>query len=476
MVTLFVAFLTQPLEARMLSLHSKKLEGVRSRIDGVDRQGCALHVEHLGTIRLPFGNPIEVVAYWHSAKSVTSPLFGAGWCLPLVESRFVPVDANHFDLYQPDGFVRRFSRNPKDKNEVGNGARRWRGRISGRIVKIWSHPECPYGQGEDGAEMVFRDGRLVQMRQEGVVINLSYVDGKFQNLSVNGKRKCEVTWFRGNEEGWAFTFEDGNGLRAVIRPSRIPDDQGNVVRRGALADLRWSDGRIRRFVYGFEKPKVCFFKSPESTFTWNVDRRTIVRMDGWTYFVSGEGVRWAEAKIRRENVDGRAEEYSFDIKTGLRIEESISGVRIVSRLFTSGVLLGQVRWREILRNEGLEERSEYAYDENCRLVYVKRIVGGNYTEQWMNSKGKLTKTRDNGDDSTTREYLYMPDGGRVIVNEEQIVASDMWNAAEMLAWYRAQKKGDESPPPKAIGFQDSPMPNELEKAMSEWFYRDVQVR
>ena len=39
MVTLFVAFLTQPLEARMLSLHSKKLEGVRSRIDGVDRQG-----------------------------------------------------------------------------------------------------------------------------------------------------------------------------------------------------------------------------------------------------------------------------------------------------------------------------------------------------------------------------------------------------------------------------------------------------
>ena len=71
MVTLFVAFLTQPLEARMLSLHSKKLEGVRSRIDGVDRQGCALHVEHLGTIRLPFGNPIEVVAYWHSAKSVT---------------------------------------------------------------------------------------------------------------------------------------------------------------------------------------------------------------------------------------------------------------------------------------------------------------------------------------------------------------------------------------------------------------------
>ena len=221
---------------------------------------------------------------------------------------------------------------------------------------------------------------------------------------------------------------------------------------------------------------MCFFKSPESTFTWNVDRRTIVRMDGWTYFVSGEGVRWAEAKIRRENVDGRAEEYSFDIKTGLRIEESISGVRIVSRLFTSGVLLGQVRWREILRNEGLEERSEYAYDENCRLVYVKRIVGGNYTEQWMNSKGKLTKTRDNGDDSTTREYLYMPDGGRVIVNEEQIVASDMWNAAEMLAWYRAQKKGDESPPPKAIGFQDSPMPNELEKAMSEWFYRDVQVR
>ena len=42
MVMLFVAFLTQPLEARMLSLHSKQLEGVRSRIDGVDRQGCAL--------------------------------------------------------------------------------------------------------------------------------------------------------------------------------------------------------------------------------------------------------------------------------------------------------------------------------------------------------------------------------------------------------------------------------------------------
>lgn len=461
MVVCLASFFTQPLDAMMLSLHSRQLEVLRSGIDGVDRQGYALHVEHLGTIQLPSGNPIELVAYWHSAKSVVSPLFGVGWTLPLVESRFVPVDANHFDLYQPDGVVRQFSRDPKNKNEIGNGTRRWRGRITGRIVKIWSHPEYPYGQGEDGAEMMFRDGRLVLIKQKGTIITLSYLDGKFQSLTVNGKRELVVTKNKGDEEEWSFTFRNGEWFKAVIRPANIPNDQGRLVQRRALSDILRAGGRIRRFTYGIEKRGRCFFKSPESMFVWNVDNRTISRMNGWTYSVSGEGIRWTEAKIRRENATGQAEERSFDIKTGLLIEEDINGVRITSRLFTSGALSGQVRWREMFRKGVLIERFEYAYDENCRLVYMKRIGGDRYSEQWFNSKGKLTKIRDNGNNATTREYLYMPNGGRIIVNGDQIVSADMWNASEMLAWYRAWEKGSEISPPKAISHQDSPMPGEL---------------
>lgn len=465
MIVCLVFFFTRPLDAMMLSLHSKQLEALQSGIDGADRQGCAFHVEHLGTIRSPRGSPIEVVAYWHSAKSVASPLFGVGWTLPLAESRFVPVDANHFDLYQPDGVVRRFSRNPKDKNEIGNGVRRWRGRITGRIVKIWSHPECPYGQGEDGAEMMFRDGRLVLIKQKGMVISLSYIDGRLQSLSLNGKRELEVTENKGEEAELTFAFRNGEGFKAVVRPANLPSDQGKIVQRRALADIQWAGGRIRRFSYGIERRGKCFFKSPESTFVWDVDSRTISRMDGWNYSVSGEGVRGTEAKIRRENSMGQAEERSFDCKTGILIEEDVNGVRVTSRLFTSGALSGQVRWRETFRKGVLVERSEYAYDENRRLVYMKRIVGSQYSEQWFNSKGKLTSTRDNGNNATTREYLYMPNGGRVIANGDRIVAADMWNASEMLTWYRARERGSEIPPPKAISHQDAPMPSEMMESM-----------
>ena len=37
-----------------------------------------------------------------------SPLFGMGWSVPALESRFVPLDERRWAFYQPDGFVRIF--------------------------------------------------------------------------------------------------------------------------------------------------------------------------------------------------------------------------------------------------------------------------------------------------------------------------------------------------------------------------------
>ena len=35
-------------------------------------------------------------------------MFGMGWSVPALESRFVPLDERRWAFYQPDGFVRIF--------------------------------------------------------------------------------------------------------------------------------------------------------------------------------------------------------------------------------------------------------------------------------------------------------------------------------------------------------------------------------
>ena len=73
---------------------------------GVDRQGCVFLIVRLGEVgKLP-------------REGVRSSLLGEGWCLPLLESRLVPLERSQVDFYQPDGFKRTLTRGRKDSRNL----------------------------------------------------------------------------------------------------------------------------------------------------------------------------------------------------------------------------------------------------------------------------------------------------------------------------------------------------------------------
>ena len=121
---------------------------------GVDRQGCVFLIVRLGEV-----GKLPLCAYWTSREGVRSSLLGEGWCLPLLESRLVPLERSQVDFYQPDGFKRTLTRGRKDSRNLSSGA--WFGREEGEgDVRL----SADFGPQAGKIEVGFRGGRLANLR------------------------------------------------------------------------------------------------------------------------------------------------------------------------------------------------------------------------------------------------------------------------------------------------------------------------
>lgn len=126
-------------------------------------------------------------------------------------------------------------------------------------------------------------------------------------------------------------------------------------------------------------------------------------------------------------------------------------MRETVRLFTSGRLRGKSRWSERYIPGGFGERTECSYDEKGILVYFKRINLNDktYVEIWNDDTGRIAKSRSNGDDTTACEYIFTPNGERVVVRADgKIIHHGVPNAEDFVKWHEEVKKGRKVPMPK----------------------------
>ena len=99
------------------SLPFERLDDIRGPFEGTGIRGDALYVRELGRV-----GKLPLQAYWSSVRLNNSPLLGFGWCIPLLESKFVKADERRWAFDQPDGYVRIFIK-ASDNKETAETAK-----------------------------------------------------------------------------------------------------------------------------------------------------------------------------------------------------------------------------------------------------------------------------------------------------------------------------------------------------------------
>lgn len=447
-------------------------------LEGVDAVGHALYVKRLGEIKWADGE-YPVVIRWNSGDEGASMVLGAGWSLPIAESRIVPIDANRFVMRQPDGCECRFSRNPKNPNEIRSGVHRWMGRISGDRTDIWTHPDAPGAIGGHETSMRFQKGRLVELRMRNATLTFKYAKGVLTQVLRDGKAQLKISRSTSESKGWNFEFADKRTVVAVCGKAVFPSTSGNRE-MNTLKDLWMEGAESTSFDYSRPRDGRAVFSTQGAKFVWDTRRRTLLEKDGWKYEIGEAKPTGNNTPMRRVNRDGGVEQDFYDLETGFAIKESVSGEKKVVRRFTSGRLYGKTRWCEYHRRGVLDHRVDFSYDEEGREVYSKYKYGPANTEHkgirefWFNEQGRILRIRENEDKTTDQEYVYTPDGINVgVVCGDEIVSSQVANMDDFVKWHRAMKRGERLPCPSIISVRDASWPEGLRKAIPDWLFRKL---
>lgn len=347
---------------------------------GVDRQGYAFLIVKLGDM-----GGLPLCAFWTSREGVRSSLLGDGWCLPLLESRIVPLTNSEIDFLQPDGFVRTLTRGRKDPHVLFSGA--WRGREDGEgDVRLTADFGAQLGRIEVG----FRSGRLVSLRCAEGMFGFSYHGGEIAKLMGNGGTLLTVK--RDARDAGQVAFRLSSGRSAVCE------------RRGDTLTVVAADGSRHVFRRG-EDDEYATFDADGVVYRWDRYTGKALSCGEWTYQIGECKPEWNNAPITRTHADGRTEEYWFNRANGKGTYRSAEGERYEWARFPAGDLYGLMRWSEKTRGADLLHRHDYTYDANRRVVFHRLRRGADerldgalpeLEETWYAADGKVRRRRLDG--------------------------------------------------------------------------------
>jgi hypothetical protein len=317
----------------------------------------------------------------------------------------------------------RFRKDPKDTKLYRHG-KNVCATASKDVVKVYLR-STPVS----APDLVFVGGRLDQFAYDSKSFRIAYEKGCFSKMTCGGRtvlsvkraardsRRIEI-FFNGKRDRparvWTGRTTVCTGFKAG---SPVMSERSTVVAMQTAKEERYD------FSYGMKGVWGRMFDG-RTEITWDPATRSIVTHGDWTYDISGHDPYRGIWRLRRRSSGGEVNEYSYDARSGMQVK-IYKGVKEIARLFTSGKLRGMMRWYETHVPGSYAERTECTYDENKCLIYFKRInlLDNTYSENWMNSNGKLEKVRYNGDYKTTQKFVYASDGSRTVVRETDNAAS-----------------------------------------------------
>jgi hypothetical protein len=346
-------------------------------------------------------------------------LLGAGWSLPIFESRIEWSGADTAILLLPDGQRGPLERMKKNKRRLGGNG--WVAEISGRQVTCKA--SC-------GWTLVFLDNRLVSMSSpDGVQMDLvvgadrsrSWVTGGRTLISIkpdfDKKTTQKIHHLRYGGESAL--------LRMGMRPVFVKEGGKNsgkkarekLVQTESLVSIEFNDPVKKLHRYNCQKDSL---RTNETVFKWNPENQELVQVGDVSYSqVTIEGVRCLK------EVDGKG-----------RIQ--LSGTRIgramtVSKDFEEKDI--KVQEYIPLPRRGLLEVP--------RRLYKIRPNGEKFLarEYWYNEQGEAYRAYVNEDGKAGGRYVIKTEGMmRILDPQKQVLLTVKYNPEGKISAIEANKR------------------------------------
>lgn len=387
------------------SLPFERLDDIRGPFEGTGIRGDALYVRELGRI----GN-LPLQAYWSSARLNSSTLLGFGWCIPLLESKFVKADDRRWAFYQPDGYVRIFikasdnketAETAKEDSLLLTGGSAWSAKIQNENTTVVARP----ADGGAPSRFVFQRGRLIRMTCEEGDYEIKYLNNRIDQVVSRGKTLLKIIRKPRPANQVIFLFGDDRRVVATLRETGVfaePVQDASIapdaVQKLCLASLKTADGKNIDFSYGTDPGEVLFAAGKER-YVWDAYTRCLKSYGGWNYRIAKEA-GGEEPSFERSDADGRSESYHYNRSSGLRRRRFADGSSHECQLFTSGLFAYRhIRWKCTKKADGSFRRTEYTYDNSGRIFFRLTIDNANGSETrekaWFEA-GRIVRRQING--------------------------------------------------------------------------------
>ena len=389
------------------SLPFERLDDIRGPFEGTGIRGDALYVRELGRV-----GKLPLQAYWSSARLKSSPLLGFGWCIPLLESKFVKADERRWAFHQPDGYVRIFIKASDDKENAENakenaltltGGSVWSAKIQNENITVVASP----ADGGVLSRFVFQRGRLIRMTCEEGDYEIKYLNHKLDQVVSRGKTLLKIIRKPRPVNQVIFQFGDDRRVVAELRETEVFTEMvqdasttPDTVQKLSLSSLKGVGGKTLNFAYG-TNPGEVVFAAGNDRLIWDAYTRCLKSCGGWNYNISKDA-GGEEPSFERSLPDGRSEFYHYNRSSGLRRRRFADGSSYECQLSTSGLFAyRQIRWKCEKKANGTFRRTDYTYNLNSGRLYYRSTIDNTKGEEtreqvWFDEAGRISRRKVNG--------------------------------------------------------------------------------
>lgn len=336
-----------------------------------DEKGAFAYWKQIGSFYLSAQEEIPIFIGFAPGDRPRGSLLGAGWTIPILDSRIEQTDDGVFTFTQPDGWKTQLRR--KDSSTLaGDG---WVATISGDT--IFCKASC-------GWSMRFDRGRLVQLNPPtgpGLTIERSAHPGGGSQIRQNGKPILTIKP-AADPQQLALSINSRQLLLSLGTRAIVEQDAegrrviGQVV--PALAGLKSDQGESMEISYPLADDLTPGLQVDGATYTWRPDSRELLSDGRATY--SSMLVDGIPCRVRTlEN--GEREVFGKYLPGGISVEKRPGLKWSRTTIFQGGPMRGKPRKVE-QSEDGLRwtPAKIFSYDEKGDLLRSRYYEEGRFLE------------------------------------------------------------------------------------------------
>ena len=346
--------------------------------------GNIFHVQCIGSIPT-LNTRITLHVRFNSSSTNRSPYAGLGWSLPFLESKIFQLNDNLYILYMPDGYIRYFVRDKKNKNRLW-GRNRWKADIDDEIIVV----------SKGTMELTFKKGSLLKLKDQSYNLVFQYKDGRVEKIFERGKCILQIKSEDIPVKKIVLESFDNQKieLEMTTRPYYLPIKKRlKKITVPSLSKITTSEKFVFNFEYSIENDTTYLLKCSDGTLGWDIKTNLAKRIDNNHYKITPAPIDNCSASIEETYKTGSVKAFwQKNDATGKEIVEYY-GVRQIESYFISGILKGKKKRSEQHYQGKLLRHYDYSYDDKGRLI---RIHGKDLDLIHIYDQDKLAVSIKNG--------------------------------------------------------------------------------